>query len=61
MYTMSCQVMSTVFLLMVVLEVEVVEVVQAFFAVQPWSPLPPSLSGGQGDHVHSLRPRGDLG
>lgn len=54
--------MSTVFLLVVVLEVEVVEVVQAFFAVQPWSPLaPPSLSGGQGDHVHSLRPRGDLG
>lgn len=36
---MSCQVMSMVFLLVVVLEVvEVVEVVRAFFAVQPWSP-----------------------
>lgn len=61
MYTMSCQVMATVFLLVVVGVLEVVEVVRVVRAFFCSAAMVPPLSGGAGDHVHSLRPQGDLG
>lgn len=61
MYTMSCQVMATVFLLVVVGVLEVVEVVRVVRAFFCCAAMVPPLSRGAGDHVHSLRPQGDLG